>query len=70
MGISDDLRPTSLHLVAVTWGIKIVIWCEGEDLHLSTFLLAQQISTQPINLSFGLECPTMASQKRHPAPHA
>lgn len=22
MGISDDLRPTSLHLVAVTWGTK------------------------------------------------
>jgi len=70
MGISDDLHPTSLHLVAVTWGIQIVNWCEGEDLHLSTFLLAQQIPTQLINLSFGLECPTMASQKRHPAPHA
>lgn len=28
MGISDDLRPTSLHLVAVTWGCRprISVW--------------------------------------------
>ena len=50
MGLAMICTPRHCIYFAVTWGIQIVNWCEGEGLHRSTFLLAQQIPTQLIHL--------------------